>query len=156
MCLTKLDFWLDANPEVGKGTVLAKNGNEEHRGSISDVRLDSISRQVNHRLKNVKGDGLMEVMMKNLGMKDAGIHTAYTAVASRMVPGNEQVFEKIGIDYDTSLNVIEPLLNIFSWGDLLPHDSNERQIEKGPEEQETPIAEPAHSPWWKKLFHRGN
>ena len=144
LCLTKLDFWLDANPEVGTGTVLAKNGNEEHRGAISDRRLEAINMQVKHRLKkvgNMDQSGLMEVMLRSLNLpEDMNIHKAYTAVASRMVPGNESVFKQKGIDFATSLNVIEPLLNIFSWGNLLPHDYEERVI-SNPEDPEEEFTE---------------
>ena len=139
LCLTKLDYWLDADPEVGQGTVFSRDGNSEHRGSISDKRLDDISRQVNYRLKNTGGkdqSGLMEAMLRSLGLDQGEIHTAYTAVASRSVPNNEAVFEKNGIDYSTSLNVMEPLLNIFSWGNLLPHDNNDRQFGNTEEEEE--------------------
>ena len=156
LCLTKLDFWLDANKAVGEGTVLARNGNEEHRESISDRRLEDISVQVNYRLGNIGGmdqRGLMDTMLRNLGLTDFNVHKAYTTVASRMVPGNENMFKGGGIDYSTSLNVLEPLLNIFSWANLLPHDSNERLPEHPGDDPEPP--EPPHrASFWKRLFHR--
>lgn len=156
LCLTKLDFWLDANKEVGLGTVLNRNGNDEHRGSISDRRLSDISIQVNHRLKDV-GDrdqsGLMEVMLRALQLSSADVHTAYTAIASRTVPGNEDTIIKKGIDYSISMNVLEPLLNIFSWADLLPHDNEERDIPL-PEDEDDNQPEQARRSFWDWLFHR--
>lgn len=131
LCLTKLDFWLDADEKVGQGTVLNRDGNAEHRGSISDRRLSAISLQVNQRLKNVGGkdqSALMKLMLRSLNIEESGVHTAYTAVASRYVPDNEDMFDKDGMDYSTSRNVLEPLLNIFSWANLLPHDHEERDF----------------------------
>ncbi len=142
LCITKLDYWLDADPEVGKGTVFSRDGNVEHRGSISDIRLDDISRQVFHRLKDTGGkdqSGLMEAMLRSLKLDEKTVHTAYTAVASRRIPENEGMFELKGLDYSISLNVMEPLLNIFSWGDLLPHDSEDRQIDVPMDEEEEEV-----------------
>ena len=156
LCLTKLDFWLDADEKVGKGTVLARNGNEEHRESISDRRLADISDQVCQRLSCAGGrdqSGLMDVMLRSLNLEEKGIHKAYTAIASRMVPGNEDMFQRKGIDFSTSLNVIEPLLNIFSWADLLPHDSEERILPSDEAEENFQEEQPKIS-FWKRLFHR--
>lgn len=156
LCLTKLDFWLDADEKVGKGTVLARNGNEEHRESISDRRLADISDQVCQRLSYAGGrdqSGLMDVMLRSLNLEEKGIHKAYTAIASRMVPGNEDMFQRKGIDFSTSLNVIEPLLNIFSWADLLPHDSEERILPSDEAEENFQEEQPKIS-FWKRLFHR--
>ncbi len=144
LCITKLDYWMEADSEVGQGTVFGRDGSAEHRHSISDRRLDDISRQISHRLKKTGGkdqSGLMEAMLKSLNLDPESVHTAYTAVASRVVPGNEPVFDKQGIDYNTSLNVLEPLLNIFSWGNLLPHDNDERMLEPPKEDEEVVIPE---------------
>ncbi len=156
LCLTKLDFWMKADEKVGAGTVLSRNGNQEHRGSISDRRLSDLSIQLNHRLKNVgekDQSGLMEVMIRNLNLTNENIHKAYIAVASRMVPGNEIVFDGKGIDYSISLNVLEPMLNIFSWANLLPHDDEERVLPMTEDDEQTD-PEPPKLSFWKRLFHR--
>lgn len=155
LCITKLDYWMDADSEVGQGTVFSREGNTEHRGSISDKRLDDISRQVFHRLKNTGGrdySGLLDAMLSSMNYEQKGIHTSYSAVASRMVPLNEHMFEKNGIDFRTSLNVMEPLLNIFSWANLLPHDNEDRLINNAENDEETNEDKPRK---WYNIFGFG-
>ena len=87
------------------------------------------------RLKNgVDGDqsNLMGYMLQMMNLSDeykAGLKTAYTAVSSRMVAGNEQRLDAgLEIGYRMSLNVMHPILNILRWNDLIPHDDNEREL----------------------------
>ena len=51
------------------------------------------------------------------------------------------------------MNVLEPLLNIFSWADLLPHDNEERDIPL-PEDEDDNQPEQARRSFWDWLFHR--
>ena len=130
ICVTKLDFWIDADRDAGRTALFARATESKHRNSISDRTLDMISGQIREKLRsNVAGSDhseLMEAMLQDMGMREADLRTAYTAIASRVIPGNEAVFENGGIDYKHSLNVLHPVLNIFRWADLLPHDDDDR------------------------------
>ena len=158
LCLTKIDFWQAANPEIKNSTILFRPGDEEHRNSISDQRLETIDIQVKHRLKMIGGkdqSGMMTVMLRSLNFSpDMEIKTAHSAIASRMVPGNEEVFRANGIDYSTSLNVLEPLLNIFSWENLLPHDSEPRNLVSEDSENEEETIDQKPRGFLYRLFHR--
>ena len=146
----KLALIGEAEQTVEAGTVY------EDPGVTATLKDADISDQVCQRLSCAGGrdqSGLMDVMLRSLNLEEKGIHKAYTAIASRMVPGNEDMFQRKGIDFSTSLNVIEPLLNIFSWADLLPHDSEERILPSDEAEENFQEEQPKIS-FWKRLFHR--
>ena len=121
--LTKLDFWISGEKERLDGAVFITNCDEAHRQGIDVNRLALVHDQLNQLLNGIGGEdqsGLLDNMVKSMNLEGTDIHKAYTAIASRRVPGHEEQIMNKGADYQSSLNVLEPLMNIFEWKHLLP------------------------------------
>ena len=129
--LTKLDFWEYGDRERLNGAIFTNNCDDYHRQGIDVIRLGLVHDQINELLNGIGGNdqsGLLDNLIKTMDLEGKGIHQAYTAVASRIVPDHEDIIREQGADYQASLNVLEPLMNIFEWEDLLPEkaaDSNQ-------------------------------
>ncbi len=121
--LTKLDFWMEEEAARMDGAVFAKNCDDAHREGISDERLTLVHDQISNLLNGIGGkdqSGLLDNLVKSMKLQGTHVHKGYTAIASRIVPGHEKQLLEEGADYQTSLNVLEPLMNIFEWENLLP------------------------------------
>lgn len=136
--LTKLDFWKEEDPRINY-TVFGKNGDERHKNAISEKRLRLVHEQIQAALNQFststgENDGaeygkLLNVMKEHLNIKDAHPESAYTAVASKTVPEHENDFQSgIDVNFARSLNVLEPLLNIFAFHHLLPVKGNSIEV----------------------------
>lgn len=122
--LTKLDFWMEAEEEKLRDAVFTQSGDEAHEYAIDDHRLAMVHDQIVERLSHI-GDqnqsGILDKTLRSLGLdEEAGLHKAYTAVASRLIPGNEEEVRQNGTEWKRSLNVLEPILNILDWHNALP------------------------------------
>lgn len=120
--LTKLDFWKDADPHLNEAQ-FTKNCDEEHKEAIDINRLEIVHNQLIDYLNNIGGSdqsGLLDNLLARMHIRGETVHRAYTAIASRIVPGHEDQIKEQGADYQSSLNVLEPLMNIFEWEDALP------------------------------------
>ena len=121
--LTKLDFWMDEEKDRLDGAVFTVNCDDEHKGAINDERLALVHQQIQALLDGIGGkdqSGLLDTLIDSLHLKESGVHCGFTAVASRIVPNHEEQLRKDGADYQASLNVLEPLMNIFEWNHVLP------------------------------------
>ncbi len=125
--LTKLDFWIEEEGDKLNNTVFIYNCDDAHKGAIDEDRLDLVHRQITEKLRNIGNvdqSGFLDSIKKSLKY-DGDVNIGYTAIASRIVPQHEEQLIAHGADYQMSLNVLEPLMNIFSWEHLLPiKDSN--------------------------------
>lgn len=126
IAITKLDFLIEADPRL-EAAVFSHSGDKEHRDAISEKRLSLVDRQVRRILgtKDTGGYGsgnLIEMIANPLNVSAETARLMYTAVASKYVPGNDEHFDHSGIDvhFEYSLNVLEPLLNVFLSHNLLP------------------------------------
>lgn len=120
--LTKLDFWIKEDENLNEAQ-FTKNCDEEHKEAIDISRLDIVHNQLIDYLNNIGGNdqsGLLDNLLARMHIRGGSVHRAYTAIASRIVPGHEDQIREHGADYQTSLNVLEPLMNIFEWEDALP------------------------------------
>lgn len=121
--LTKLDFWISGEKERLERAVFASNCDTAHREGIDVERLGLVHDQIKELLNGIGGEdqsGLLDTLIKSMKLEGTNIHKAYTAIASREVPGHEEQLKEHGADYQASLNVLEPLMNIFEWNHLLP------------------------------------
>ena len=119
--LTKLDFWIKEDPQLLE-TEFAHNCDDNHKDAIDVERLGIVHDQIVDSLMNIGGNdqsGLLDNLLASM-KKNGTVHCAYTAIASRIVPGHETQIRKNGADYQSSLNVLEPLMNIFDWEHALP------------------------------------
>ncbi len=125
IAITKLDFLIEADQRL-KAAVFSKSGDACHKDTISEKRLNAVNMQIKSVLGSQKfgGYGCGDLIEKITNPMNASPDTKrfYTAVASKYVPGNTDKFDGSGIDvhYEYSLNVLEPLLNIFASHHLLP------------------------------------
>ena len=121
--LTKLDLWMDEDQGV-KDSIFSKNCDDEHKNAIDSDRLEIVNKQLIEFLKYIGGNnqsGLLDNALQCITYEESeDINYAYTAVASRIVPGHEDQIRRNGADYQSSLNVLEPLMNIFRWENALP------------------------------------
>lgn len=120
--LTKLDFWIKADSHLEEAQ-FTKNCDEEHKGAINVDRLELVHNQLVNCLGDIGGSdqsGLLDDILTRMHVDGETVHCAYTAIASRIVPKHEDQIRKNGADYQSSLNVLEPLMNIFEWEDALP------------------------------------
>ena len=124
--LTKLDFWkeMEGEKERLNGAIFAeRNCDDDHRGKINDERLNLVHEQISTLLRGI-GDkdqsGLLDNLINSMNLQDRSVHKAYTAIASRIVPNHEDEIREHGADYQFSFNVLEPLMNVFEWENLLP------------------------------------
>lgn len=121
--LTKLDFWIEEEKSRLEGARFITNCDSDHKAGIDRERLSIIHEQIEGLLANIGGQdqsGLLQNLINSLNLTGSNLHYGYTAVASRIVPGHEDNLRDAGADYRTSLNVLEPLMNIFDWEHLLP------------------------------------
>ena len=121
--LTKLDFWKNEEGDRLNGAIFTINCDEAHRQAIDQNRLTLVHDQISTLLNGIGGDdqsGLLDNLLKSMDLSGKKVHYAYTAIASRIVPGYEDSIRTEGADYQFSLNVLEPLMNIFDWEGVLP------------------------------------
>ena len=131
--LTKLDFWISGEPDRLENAIFANNCDDAHRNGINVNRLGLVHDQINSLLDGIGGEdqsGLLDNLIKSMNLEGTNIHKAYTAVASRIVPGHESQVREKGADYQSSLNVLEPLMNIFEWKHLLPVKEEETETDE--------------------------
>ncbi len=141
IALSKADFLVEADKRL-EATMFSYSGDKEHRDAISEKRLKQVDRQVRDVLYSSEnggygvGDLINEITtkFKLSPEKDKSLYTAYTAVASKYVPGNLEHFDKNGEDVhvEYSQNVIEPLLNVFLSHHLLPVKREHYKIKDEP------------------------
>ena len=144
IALSKADFLVEADKRL-EATMFSYSGDKEHRKAISEKRLKQVDRQVRDVLGSSekggfgKGDLINEITtkLKLRPEQEKSLYTAYTAVASKYVPGNTEHFEKNGEDVhvEYSQNVIEPLLNVFLSHHLLPVKKEQYKIKGKPKEE---------------------
>jgi len=121
--LTKLDFWIEEERDRIGDTLFVLPGDDAHRKEIDEDRLILVHDQIEAMLNGIGGEdqsGLLNALVKSMHLEDTKVHRSYSAVASRIVPGHEEQLRQNGADYQTSLNVLEPLMNIFAWEHVLP------------------------------------
>ncbi len=121
--LTKLDFWIKEEENRLHGAVFASNCDDSHRQGIDDERLCLVHNQISQLLNGIGNEdqsGLLDNLIKSMNLQNTQVHRSYTAIASRIVPGHEEQLRENGADYQSSLNVLEPLMNIFEWEHVLP------------------------------------
>ena len=123
IALTKLDFWKEEDERIAV-TAFGQSGDNRHKGAISESRLNQVNNQVRAVLGQMDGpdySGLINVLLEKLNMKGTTPQTAYTAIASKTVPEHDDAFEDgTKVNYSLTLNVLEPLLNIFAYHNVLP------------------------------------
>ena len=126
IAITKLDFLIEADKRL-EAAIFSHSGDMQHKNAISEKRLDLVNRQIKALLgaKEYGGYGCGNLVERIANPLKASLDTTrltYTAVASKYVPGNDEHFDHSGIDvhYEYSLNVLEPLLNVFISHNLLP------------------------------------
>lgn len=120
--LTKLDFWIKEDPHLSEAQ-FTRNCDEAHKEAINVDRLEIVHNQLIDYLNSIGGSnqsGLLDNLLARMHIRGETVHRAYTAIASRIVPGHEEQIRQHGADYQSSLNVLEPLMNIFDWEDALP------------------------------------
>lgn len=121
--ITKLDFWKEEDNRIAV-TAFGKPGDNRHKGAISESRLNQVNNQMRAVLGQMYGadySGLLNVLIDRLDLKGSPIYSAYTAVASKTVPEHEAEFhDGTEVNFSYSLNVMEPLLNIFACHKVLP------------------------------------
>lgn len=126
IAITKLDFLIEADKRL-EAAVFSRSGDMQHKDAISEKRLGLVDRQIRALLGEKEHGGygcgnLVERIANPLKAPKDTTRLTYTAVASKYVPGNDEHFDNSGIDvhYEYSLNVLEPLLNVFISHNLLP------------------------------------
>lgn len=124
--IAKMDLLIEADPRL-KVAAFNESGDSYHKGTISEKRLNKVSRQVSSLLTTKKefgGYGAGDLVSRIANPVKATKYTRlmYTAVASKDLPGNDDHFDNSGVDvhFEYSMNVLEPLLNVFVSHKLLP------------------------------------
>lgn len=124
--ISKLDLLVEADKRL-EAAAFSCSGDPRHKDAISVARLNLVDRQIKALLgsKETGGYGygnLIERIVNPLKVSSASVRQAYTAVASKYIPGNDDHFDVSGQDvhYEYSMNVLEPLLNVFLSHDCLP------------------------------------
>lgn len=142
VCITKVDLWVEQDAGITEQALFTRPGDDSHTGGIDADRMDLIDLHIRKRLAGLpegNASELLNIMLRELGKEGQVKNQAYVGVSSRFVPGSEASFTAEGISYKQSLNVLEPLLNIARWADLLPLAEKEDVV----------IDIPVRRKWWQ-------